>query len=159
MMELNCWKWFVWQQRCPWLPISNNFFSGKTLPLRFKGFQKAPSRPWLPINFYFRSFFLNLFSLNGLSELSNILGSFSSHQKESIALFFVIFEDIPMGLAYFWGPKNLIWKFMREQLSKMWWIWHHWIHLINPHRLRLFSKNLVKFDIFCRLCLSATVHF
>ena len=61
MMELNCWKWFVWQQRCPWLPKSNNF-SGKTLPLRFKGFRKAPSGPWLPINFYFRSFFLNLFS-------------------------------------------------------------------------------------------------
>ena len=61
MMKLNCWKWSVWQQWCPWLPISNNF-SGKTLPLRFKGFQKALSRPLLPINFYFRPFFLNLFS-------------------------------------------------------------------------------------------------
>ena len=28
MMKLNCCKWFVWQQQCPWPPISNNC-SGK----------------------------------------------------------------------------------------------------------------------------------
>ena len=86
-----------------------------------------------------------------------IFPSFSSHQKELIGLFFVIFENIPTGAAYFWGPTNLIWKFMRERLGKIWWIWYHWIRLINLRRLRLFSENLVKFDIFCRLCLSATV--
>ena len=26
MMKLNCCKWFVWQQQCPWLPVSNNFW-------------------------------------------------------------------------------------------------------------------------------------
>ena len=60
MMKLNCWKWFVQQQWCSWPPISNNF-SDKTLPLRFKGFWKALSRHWLPINLYFMLFFLNLF--------------------------------------------------------------------------------------------------
>ena len=90
-------------------------------------------------------------------EPSNITESFSTHQKELIALFFVIFDAILTGPANFWGSKNLIWKFMREQLDKTWWNWYHWICLINPRRLRLFSKNLVNFDIFCCLCLSTTV--
>ena len=121
------------------------------------GVQVGVESGWLPITYHFGQILLNLFSQNGSIKVFNFHGIIPCSSKGVDCAISHDFRSKFQGLANILRYENLVWNFLRDRLDRIWWNWYGWRALVKLRRFRLLSGFLKNFDIFCWLCLSATV--